>query len=343
MAREINPKLEVGDRVRLIRMNDPYSKVIIGSLGTVTGVVEVLGEPIYYMKWDNGSTLSLVPEVDTYFKHDDNTGNLQEEISDERKKKLISLLNKFIGNKKFEFEFFVVDQVFPNYIVSFYAHFNKIRPMIRVGEWYDYLECDLTMKITGPNQKSIDLFRVAMGEREKGEPFDLGYRYMIVAEDLIMKETKTKFGMKNINIDKCKIEDTPLNENINKGSVIKHVKILRAVDIKPIMKFLELLRQSGLTNMIGARQYLMMGKQGITKELMYHKDGIEGYEELVEAADDCRNEIIRGAMEVLSSQGKDLELNSIEWQIRKVMDAVMENYHTNYPYLKAISNIYKKE
>ena len=88
MAKEINPKLEVGDRVRLIRMNDPYSKVIIGSLGTVTGVVEVLGESIYYMKWDNGSTLSLVPEVDTYFKHDDNTGNLQEEISDEKKKNL---------------------------------------------------------------------------------------------------------------------------------------------------------------------------------------------------------------------------------------------------------------
>jgi hypothetical protein len=184
--------------------------------------------------------------------------------------------------------------------------------MIRVGDWYDYLICDLTMKITGPNQKLIDMFRVAMGEREKGEPFDLEYRYKIEAGSLIAKETKTKFGMKNINIGKCKIEDTPLNENINKGSV-------------------------------GARQYLMMGEQGITKELMYHKDGIEGYEELVEAADDCKNEIIRGAMEILSSEGKDLELNSIEWQIRKVMDAVMENYHTNYPYLKAISNIYKKE
>jgi hypothetical protein len=86
--------------------------------------------------------------------------------------------------------------------------------------------------------------------------------------------------------------------------------------------------------MIGARQYLMMGEQGITKELMYHKDGIEGYEELVEAAEDCRNEIIRGAMEILSSEGKDLELNSIERQVKRIMDSIMELYFTNYSLLR---------
>ena len=334
MKKEANPKLEVGDRVRLLRMNDPYSKVITGSLGTVTGVVEVLGEPLYYMKWDNGSTLSLVPEVDLYFKVEEKKDNIQEEISDERKKKLISLLNKFIGNKKFEFEFFVVDQVFPNYIVSFYAHFNKIRPMIRVGEWYDYLECDLTMKITGPNQKLIDMFRVAMGEREKGELFDLQYRYMIDAQDLITKETKGKFGMKNIYIGKCKFEDTPLNESVNMNILHKNKKIFKNMDLRPIMKFLEFLRQSSLTNMMGARPYLLMGKQGMTKELVYHKDGIEGYEELVEAAEDCKNEIIRGAMEILSSEGKDLELNSIERQVKRIMDSIMELYFTNYSLLR---------
>jgi hypothetical protein len=334
MKKEANPKLEVGDRVRLLRMNDPYSKVITGSLGTVTGVVEVLGEPLYYMKWDNGSTLSLVPEVDLYFKVEEKKDNIQEEISDERKKKLISLLNKFIGNKKFEFEFFVVDQVFPNYIVSFYAHFNKIRPMIRVGEWYDYLECDLTIKITGPNQKLIDLFRVAIGEREKGEPFDLEYRYKIEAGSLIAKETKGKFGMKDIYIGKCKFEDTPLNESVNMNILHKNKKIFKNMDLRPIMKFLEFLRQSSLTNMMGARPYLLMGKQGMTKELVYHKDGIEGYEELVEAAEDCRNEIIRGAMEILSSEGKDLELNSIERQVKRIMDSIMELYFTNYSLLR---------
>ena len=106
------------------------------------------------------------------------------------------------------------------------------------------------------------------------------------------------------------------------------------MDLRPIMKFLELLRQSSLTNMMGARPYLLMGKQGMTKELVYHKDGIEGYEELVEAAEDCKNEIIRGAMEILSSEGKDLELNSIERQVKRIMDSIMELYFTNYSLLR---------
>jgi hypothetical protein len=341
MKKDVNPKLEVGDRVRLLSMNDPYSKVMPGSFGTVTGVVEVLGEPLYYMKWDNGSTLSLVPEVDLYFKVEEKKDNIQEEISDERKKKLFLLLNKSIGNKKFEFEFFITDQVFPNYVVSFYVHFNNIRPMIRVGEWYDYLECDLTIKITGPDQKLIDMFRTVMGEVEKGEPFDLKYRYKIEAGSLIAKETKGKFGMKDIYISKCKFEDTPLKESANMTplqknmSILKkNVKIFTHMDRKPIMKFLELLRQSGLTNMMGARPYLLMGKQGMTKELVYHKDGIEGYEELVEAAEDCKNEIIRGAMEILSSEEKDLELNSIERQVKRIMDSIMELYFTNYSLLR---------
>lgn len=330
MAREANPKLEVGDRVRIVRMNDPYSNVTIGTLGTVTGVVEVLGEPLYYMKWDSGSTLSLVPEVDVYYKHVDEKKDIQEAMSDKLKKNFIFGLNKFIGSEKFEFEFFVVDQVFPNYIVSFYVHFNKFRPMISVGEWYDYMDCDLTMKITGPDQKLIDMFRTAMGEVEKGEPFDLRYRYQIVAGDLIEKETRKKFGKSRIHINTCKFEDNPLNEAVDGKTIIKNLKMMGSVNIRPAMKFLELLRKSGLTNMAGAKPYLMMGKQGITKELVYHKDGIEGYEDLVDAAEDCRNEIIRGAMEVLQSQGKDLELDSIERQVRKVMDGLMELYFTNY-------------
>lgn len=125
MKKEFNPKLEVGDRVRLVNMDDPYSSVIVGTTGVVTGISEVMGESIYYMKWDDGSTLSLIPETDLYLKIDniETKDNLKESINDKEKKNLVSLANKLFGDKKFEFEFFVVDQVFPNYIVSFYAPF----------------------------------------------------------------------------------------------------------------------------------------------------------------------------------------------------------------------------
>jgi len=53
----------VGKRVRLIEMDDEFAPPIdtegtIQSVGTMTGLIDVI--------WDNGSTLSLIPDIDTY-------------------------------------------------------------------------------------------------------------------------------------------------------------------------------------------------------------------------------------------------------------------------------------
>jgi hypothetical protein len=52
-----------GKRVRLVRMEDPYTNLKKGDLGTITGV-DGLNQIL--VKWDNGSTLSLIPDVDEY-------------------------------------------------------------------------------------------------------------------------------------------------------------------------------------------------------------------------------------------------------------------------------------
>ena len=49
-----------GDRVRLMHVNDPYTKLERGELGTVMRV-DSLGT--VHVKWDSGSTLGLVPEA----------------------------------------------------------------------------------------------------------------------------------------------------------------------------------------------------------------------------------------------------------------------------------------
>lgn len=52
-----------GTRIRLIEMNDPYHPVPSGTLGTVDHVDDGCN---IHMKWDNGSGLALVPEVDRF-------------------------------------------------------------------------------------------------------------------------------------------------------------------------------------------------------------------------------------------------------------------------------------
>jgi hypothetical protein len=49
-----------GDRVKLMHMNDPYTKIAPGTLGTVTSV-DSMGT--VHVNWDDGSRLGLVREA----------------------------------------------------------------------------------------------------------------------------------------------------------------------------------------------------------------------------------------------------------------------------------------
>lgn len=53
-------KTIVGKRVRLIRCNDPYTKLLPGSLGTIR-FIDVTGT--VHVKWDSGSSLGLCADA----------------------------------------------------------------------------------------------------------------------------------------------------------------------------------------------------------------------------------------------------------------------------------------
>lgn len=61
----MNPKLEKGDRVCLLYMSGEIS-MNPGECGTVTSVDRVFGDIQYGVKWDNGSTLSLLSDADAW-------------------------------------------------------------------------------------------------------------------------------------------------------------------------------------------------------------------------------------------------------------------------------------
>ena len=65
---QLNPKLEPGDRIVLLHMDDPYSAVRMGTKGTVLKIVKVPFDMGYQsnVKWDDGSVLDLLPEADSW-------------------------------------------------------------------------------------------------------------------------------------------------------------------------------------------------------------------------------------------------------------------------------------
>ena len=63
---KMNPELEVGDRVVLLRMAE--EDLMAGTKGTVTRKSFVIDQIQYSMEWDNGSKLALIDGVDMWRK-----------------------------------------------------------------------------------------------------------------------------------------------------------------------------------------------------------------------------------------------------------------------------------
>lgn len=53
----------IGTIIRLLHMDDPYSPIESGTTGTVT-FVDDMGT--LHMKWDNGRSLGICPDADSF-------------------------------------------------------------------------------------------------------------------------------------------------------------------------------------------------------------------------------------------------------------------------------------
>lgn len=62
--------MRIGKRVRLLRTSDPYTTLTRGDMGTVD-FIDDMGT--VHVKWDNGSSLGLIPREDSWeYDHWDN-------------------------------------------------------------------------------------------------------------------------------------------------------------------------------------------------------------------------------------------------------------------------------
>lgn len=71
-----------GTRIKLDYMDDPYAPIPSGTIGTVTAVDDAGN---IHMKWDNGRSLAICPEVDGFHKIQEQelTEIQQEEIQED--------------------------------------------------------------------------------------------------------------------------------------------------------------------------------------------------------------------------------------------------------------------
>lgn len=84
MSKGINPELIVGDRIVILHMSEDVTSVPIGTKGEVVGISQTPWGIQYQVKWENGSSLDVIPEVDFWKKVKD---EIQENMLDDLKKK----------------------------------------------------------------------------------------------------------------------------------------------------------------------------------------------------------------------------------------------------------------
>ena len=98
MAKDVNPSVKEGDNIILIYMKDPYSPVPGGTKGVVNNVTKDPfdeGEEIISVKWENGSSLSLVSSEDIWMMERDLKTNIKEAHNNPNLDNLISLKEIF--------------------------------------------------------------------------------------------------------------------------------------------------------------------------------------------------------------------------------------------------------
>lgn len=107
---KLNPELKVGDTIRLIHMDDPFSPITVGTTGKVTrknkDPFSKEGEFMYGVDWENGRSLNLMPE-DSWMIVD----QLSEQISrgPERFETITNLLTKLSGSDLRKLNKFLLD------------------------------------------------------------------------------------------------------------------------------------------------------------------------------------------------------------------------------------------
>ena len=188
----INPKLKPGERVILLHM-DGETSVLPGTWGTVIKAYELFGTDQYDVKWDNGSTLSLIGDEDMW----DNK---------ERKKKTIK------------------------------------------------------------------------------------------------EDDRDKFFMNNIDVFKY-------------------------FNMKFLKKYLLMIRESSITNMLAAAPYLYMGRERIEHEFKYKEiHNEDAFEEVLDHADQAQAEMINGVINYLEEKGIDEDMGNINRYLHRFASKIVQTY-----------------
>jgi hypothetical protein len=129
--------------------------------------------------------------------------------------------------------------------------------------------------------------------------------------------------------DAWKLEKKQIKEDeIDRMNVLyKNIDVFRFFKMGFLRKYLLVVREASIVNMIGAGDYLWMGSERIKHEFKYkdiHNE--EAFEEMLSMADQAQSEMINGVINYLESKGIEEDMPTINRYLKRFATMIVQNY-----------------
>jgi hypothetical protein len=152
------------------------------------------------------------------------------------------------------------------------------------------------------------------GDVQYGVEWDNGSKLALLSDtDMWDKEDRFK-SKKKITEDRDKF-------------IMNNIELFKYFNIKFLKKYLLMVRESSITNMMGASPYLYIGRERIQHEFKYkdiHNE--EAFEEVLDHANQAQAEMINGVINYLNDKGIEEDMSSINKYLQRFATKIVQTY-----------------
>ena len=99
-------------------------------------------------------------------------------------------------------------------------------------------------------------------------------------------------------------------------------EIFENFNMNLLWKYYMALQKSGITNMLQASQYFYLGKERIAHEFHY-KETNEHFDEVLEMADEVKNNLISGVLKIMDKKNADYDLSRISSMVNRYSSKIV--------------------
>jgi hypothetical protein len=189
-----------------------------------------------------------------------------------------------------------------------------INPELKKGDRIILLHMSGESSVPDGTHGTVYSVDKVFGDIQYGVEWDNGSKLALLSDtDMWDKEDRFK-SKKRITEDRDKF-------------IMNNIELFKYFNIKFLKKYLLMVRESSITNMMGASPYLYIGRERIQHEFKYkdiHNE--EAFEEVLDHANQAQAEMINGVINYLNDKGIEEDMSSINKYLQRFATKIVQTY-----------------